>query len=203
MISLLIVDDHPIVTEGLANMFKGSEQVSVIGIAGSSKACMDFLRWEKPDIILLDINLPDESGLDLCKKIKTNYPSIKILALSTFSEKYLIQQMMTNGASGYVLKNASPREITEGIEAVMRDEIFFSGGIEQILEKQKNKNLLLTRREIEVLKLLSEGLTNGEIAERLFISVLTVDSHRKNLITKLGAKNTAMLIKLAMDQGYI
>lgn len=203
MISLLIVDDHPIVTEGLSNMFREREEFKVIGVAGSVKACLDFLRWEQPQVVLLDISLPDGNGIELCKEIHRLYPAVKILALSTFSEKYSIQQMMQNGSSGYVLKNATPEEIVEGIETVVRGENFFSADIEQVMKKMKQEKILLTRREQEVLRLLADGLTNAEIGEKLFISALTVDSHRKNLIAKLGAKNTPMLIKVAMEQGLL
>ena len=105
MLKILIVDDHPIVAEGIRKLIQDSKIASVAGVAGTGKACLDFLKWEKPDIILLDINLPDISGIELCKTIKEKYSSLKILAITTFNERSCVVNMMNNGADGYVLKN--------------------------------------------------------------------------------------------------
>lgn len=203
MISLLIVEDHPIVVEGLQKMFRDSSFAEVVGVAGSGQACRDVLRWIKPDIILLDINLPDVSGIDLCIEILKNNPKQKILALSTFGERHVIRQMLDHGAKGYILKNSSPEEILEGIKVVQEGGKYLSAETEEMLRDKSKNELVITRREREILKLLSEGFTNAEIAEKLFISPLTADSHRKNLITKLNARNTPSLIKLAMEKGLI
>lgn len=203
MPSIFIVDDHPVVAEGIRKLIQDSNAAEVIGVAGTGKACMDFLRWEKPDIILLDINLPDASGIDLCKEIKARIPAPKILALTTFNEKSCIISMMDNGADGYILKNSETEEILEAIEEVTKGNKYLCGEAETLLVKKKQEGLLLTNREKEVLKLIADGYTNMEIAEKLFISPLTVDSHRKNLITKLEARNTASLIKIAIEKGFI
>lgn len=203
MIKILIVDDHPVVAEGLRKLIQDSKIAEVIGVAGSGKACIDFLKWEKPDIIFLDINLPDASGLDLCKSIKEKNPSQKILALTTFNERSVVLKMMENGADGYILKNSESDEILEAVKEINAGNKFLAVEVEEILKKKNEEEMILTRREKEVLNLIAEGLTNQEIAEKLFISPLTVDSHRKNLITKLGARNTASLIKLAVEKGLI
>jgi len=203
MINILIVDDHPIVAEGIRKLIQDSNAANVVGVAGTGKACMDFLRWEKPDVILLDINLPDISGIDLCKMIKEKFASSKILALTTFNERSCIVSMMKSGADGYVLKNSETEEIIEAITEVHRGKKYLCDNAAAVMKSSSANELLLTNREKEVLKLIAEGLTNQEIAEKLFISPLTVDSHRKNLITKLEARNTASLVKLAADKGLI
>ena len=203
MINILIVDDHPIVAEGIRKLIQDSQAANVVGVAGTGKACMDFLRWEKPDLILLDINLPDISGIELCKMIKDKYESSKILALTTFNERSCIVNMMKNGADGYVLKNSDTEEIIEAINEVHKGRKYLCDNAAAVMKKTSANELLLTNREKEVLKLIAEGFTNQEIAEKLFISPLTVDSHRKNLITKLEARNTASLIKIALDKGLL
>jgi DNA-binding NarL/FixJ family response regulator len=139
----------------------------------------------------------------LCKSIIARYPKQKVLALTTYSERVFIQQMLDNGARGYVLKNASSEEIMEGVDEVHAGRIFLCAEAENLLKKTQENELMITRRESSVLKLLAEGFTNQEIAEKLFISPLTVDSHRKILIVKLQARNTASLIKIASDKGLI
>jgi DNA-binding NarL/FixJ family response regulator len=203
LISLLIVEDHPVVVEGLQIMFNSAGSFIVEGTASTGKQCLELLKWIKPDVLLLDINLPDISGIELCKQIISAYPDQKILALTTYTERVFIQQMLDNGASGYVLKNASSEEIMEGVVEVNKGNKYLCAEAENLLKKSQENELMITRRESSVLKLLAEGLTNLEIAEKLFISPLTVDSHRKNLIVKLQARNTASLIKIASDRGLV
>jgi DNA-binding NarL/FixJ family response regulator len=202
-ITLIIVEDHPVVVEGLQIMFNSSGRYSVEGVAGTGRECLQLLEWFKPDVLLLDINLPDISGIDLCKLILNKYPNQKILALTTYNERVFIQQMLDNGAIGYVLKNASSDEIMEGVDEVSKGNKFLCAESENLLKKTHENELMITRRESSVLKLLAEGYTNLEIAEKLFISPLTADSHRKNLIVKLQARNTASLIKIASDKGLV
>jgi len=202
-ISLIIVEDHPIVVDGLKTMFENSGHFSIAGVAGTGKECTTLLSWLNPDVVLLDINLPDISGIDLCKKIIENNPAQKVLALTTYSERIFIQKMLDNGASGYVLKNSSCDEIIEGILEVNSGNRYLCAEVDHVLKKTQENELMITRRESDVLKLLAEGFTNLEIAEKLFISPLTVDSHRKNLIVKLQAKNTASLIKIASTRGLV
>lgn len=145
----------------------------------------------------MDINLPDKSGIDLCKQVKEKYPSIFIIGLSTFNQLSFIQKMMDSGASGYVLKNASQTELMEAIETVAKGKIYFSDEASKTLQKNEATHIILTRREKEVLELIAEGMTNNVIGQKLFISTATVDTHRKNLLAKLNAKNTASLVRMA------
>ncbi len=197
------MDDHPIVAEGIRKLIQDSNAAEVIGVAGTGKACLDFLRWEKPDVILLDISLPDISGIDLCKVIKTKEPTRKILALTTFNERSTVISMMKNGSDGYILKNSETSEIIEAIQEVYNGAKYICDSAEVLLKEEVINDLLLTNREKEVLRLIADGFTNLEIGNKLFISPLTVDSHRKNLITKLKARNTASLIRIASDKGLL
>jgi DNA-binding NarL/FixJ family response regulator len=203
LISLVIVEDHPVVVEGLQLMFNSSGRFIVEGVAGTAKECLRLLRYLTPDVLLLDINLPDISGIELCKIIVDGFPAQKVIALTTYNERVFIQQMLDNGAYGYVLKNASSEEIMEGVTEVSKGNRYLCHEAENILKKTQENELMITRRECSVLKLLAEGFTNLEIADKLFISPLTVDSHRKNLIVKLQARNTASLIKIASDKGLV
>ena len=202
-ISLIIVEDHPVVVEGLQLLFNSSGKYRIEGVANTGKECLKLLQIFTPDVLLLDINLPDISGINLCKLILQRYPERRILALTTYTERVFIQQMLDNGAYGYVLKNASSEEILEGVNEVNAGNKYLCQEAENLLKKTQENELMITRRESSVLKLLAEGFTNLEIADKLFISPLTVDSHRKNLIIKLQARNTASLIKIASDKGLV
>jgi len=198
-IKIFIVDDHYMVIEGIHSLLQNETDVEWMGHATNAASCMAFLQQQKPDVILMDINLPDKSGIDLCKEVKSIYPGIYILGLSTFNQQSFIEKMMANGASGYVIKNATQQELMEAIHTVMKGKEYLSFDAAVALRKSDSQNDLpvITRREKEVLLLIAEGMTNGEIAQQLFIGISTVDTHRKNLLAKLGAKNTASLVRIA------
>ena len=201
---VFIVDDHYMVIEGIRSLLQDEKDIEWIGHASNAASCLAFLQKQQPDVILMDINLPDKSGIDLCKEVIGNYPSVFLIGLSTFNQQSFIQKMMDNGASGYVLKNATQSEIMEAIHTVMKGKTYLSEEASQSLRKMNESDIpLLTRREKEVLGLIAEGLTNSEIAQKLFISVATVDTHRKNLLAKFQAKNIASLIRLAMQNQLI
>jgi Response regulator containing a CheY-like receiver domain and an HTH DNA-binding domain len=203
MANILIVEDHPVVVEGLQKLLCDKGITPECLIAYTVKECLHILKSYTPDLILLDYNLPDGNGIDLCKTILSKIPSIKILAISSYKEQSLVKRMIDNGAMGYVLKNASEDEIIEAVTIVLSGKKYMCEETQNILDGKNNNSSILTRREIEVLKYISDGFTNPEIAEKLFISPLTVDSHRKNLILKLNAKNTASLITIAFQNGYL
>ena len=207
MISVLIVDDHPVVVAGLQSLLGQLENIEVAGAASNAFEAISFLKAHAVDVILLDINLPDVSGIDLCRKIRKDFPEIKILGISTFSDRSYISRMIENGAAGYLMKSASAGQIAEAIETVLNGKMYVSVSMEHVLRPLSvtapGNLAVLTKREKEILGLIAEGLTNNQIAEKLFISQLTVDSHRKNLLTKLNVNNTASLIRVAMEQGLI
>jgi DNA-binding NarL/FixJ family response regulator len=195
------------VVAGLNSLLGQLENIEVAGAVSNAFDAIPFLKKNKIDVVLLDINLPDISGIDLCKKIHKEFPEVKILGISTFSERSYISRMIENGASGYLIKSASANEIAEAIDTVLKDKMYLSVSMEHIAKPLSiipSDNLpALTKREKEILQLISEGFTNHQIAEKLFISPLTVDSHRKNLLTKLNVNNTASLIKLAVQNGLV
>jgi DNA-binding NarL/FixJ family response regulator len=202
MVEVLIVEDHPLVVEGLQNLLQDRKIASKAIAAYSVQECMRVLKSYSPTLILLDYQLPDGNGIDLCKAILQQLPTAKILAISSFKEQSLVRRMIDNGAMGYVLKNASEDEVIEAINSILAGNKYLCEETQQILNDKGDNNMIITRREMEVLRYISDGFTNPEIADKLFISTSTVDSHRKNLILKLNAKNTASLIKIAIQKGY-
>jgi len=203
-IKVFITDDHYMVIEGIYSLLQNEKGIEWIGHATNAASCLAFLQQQQPDVILMDINLPDKSGIDLCIEVKKLYPHIFILGLSTFNQQSFIQKMMDNGASGYVLKNATSLELIEAIKTVMLGKTYFSHQAAQVMlhNKQENKPII-TRRETEVLELISTGMTNIEIADKLFVSTSTIDTHRKNLLAKFEAKNVASMVRMAIEMKYI
>jgi DNA-binding NarL/FixJ family response regulator len=204
-LNLLIVDDHPLVLEGLKSVLANNENIAAVGTASNAIEAIDYLKANKnTDIAFLDINLPEISGIDLCKKITTDFPNVKCIALTTFAERSYISRMIQNGAMGYLLKSSSKEEIFEAIEKVSKGEYFMNVNLTETEKKDSEKKApYLTIRELEVLKLIAEGMTNPQIADKLFVSTLTVNSHRKSLLLKFNVSNTALLIKNASSFGLI
>ena len=203
-IKVLVVDDHFMVIEGIRSLLQNEKNINWLGHANSASSCLSFLKQQLPDVILMDINLPDKSGIDLCKEVKDLYPSVCVIGLSTFNQQSFIQKMLANGASGYILKNASRDEICEAMETVMKGKTYLHFDVAQTLQKKSGEDSpVLTRREKEVLEHIAEGMTNNEMAEKLFVSPATIDTHRKNLLAKFNAKNTATLIKMAVQMKFV
>ena len=201
--SIFIVDDHYLVIEGIRSLLQNERELLWSGHAMNAASCLAFLQSNQPDVILMDISMPDMSGIDLCKIVKKRYPSVSVIALSTFNQLSFIQKMMDNGASGYVLKNATRDELLQAIATVMKGGLYVSDEVAKTMRQPDQEKVVLTRREKEVLALIAEGLTNQEIAKQLFVSVTTVDTHRKNLLAKFEVKNTATLINRATKAGLI
>jgi DNA-binding NarL/FixJ family response regulator len=206
MTRVYIVDDHAVVIEGIYSLLQKEKDLEMAGYASNAGNCLQYFINHTADVILMDISLPDMNGVDLCKVIKKKYPGIMVLALSTFNQGTYIRKMMESGASGYLLKNAGKEEIVEAIKMVIKGKTYLSFDAGQLLKSdtlQQSAIPPLTKREKEVLAYIAEGFTNGQIAEKLFISTDTVDTHRKNLHTKLNVKNTAMLIRFAVENNLL
>lgn len=202
--SLFIVDDHYMVVEGIHSLLSEEPRINWLGHSSNASSCLAFLKNQQPDVILMDINLPDQSGIELCLEVKKNYPSVFIIGLSTFNQQSFIRKMMENGASGYVLKNATREELLEAIDTVVKGKTYLSDEVSLTLRKTAHQQIpVISRREKEVLQLIADGLTNAEIAGKLFISTTTVDTHRKNLLAKFDARNTAALVRYAMLNNLI
>lgn len=198
-IKILVVDDHPMVLEGMSSMLAQITFVELSGAVSNAYEALDKLKLESIDIVITDINMPEISGIELALKIKKEYASVKVIAMSTFKERSYISQMIQNGASGYLVKSASKEEIEEAILSVYEGKLYMSLDTNFTAnDKQDFSDIpVLSSREKEVLQLIADGFTNPQIAAKLFISMHTVDSHRKNLLTKFAVNNTASLIKLA------
>ena len=198
-IRVFIVDDHPMVIEGLSSMLRSQPTIELAGFATNAASCLGFFVNQSVDVVLMDINLPDKSGIELCALVKAKSPITKIIALSNFDQLSYVERMKESGASGYLLKNTPLAELMEAIETVNAGGVWWNY-LEKFTNQMEAKQvMMLTRREKEVLGLIADGLTNIEIADKLFVSSSTVDSHRKNLISKLHVKNTAALVRFAFE----
>lgn len=209
-ISVGIVDDHLMVIKGLCAMLEETANIEIVIKATSGEDFLTSLLNTTPHVVLLDINLPGINGIELCSKLSKSHPGISIIGLSNFSETAFIKNMMRSGAKGYLLKNSKKAELVEAVTAVYKGETYLPAVIkEQLLQdsigahRQAYFIPQLSRREKEILKLISAEMTSSEIAEKLFISLKTVESHRKNLHQKLNVRNTAGLIKTAIQKGLI
>jgi len=204
-ISLLIVDDHPVVTAGIRSLLQEITYVSVIGSCSDGQSAREFLRDHPADIVLLDINLPDVSGLDLCLELRKQYPQLRILGLSNYNERSMINGMLANGASGYLLKTATTEELQIAIDSAVNDRLYFSSEAAKKMLEAPARNTVpqLTRREIEILRLITQGCTSAVIADQLCISQLTVETHRRNIIKKFEVPSMAAVIKIAIEHQLV
>ena len=205
MSKVFIIDDHQMIIEGIYSLLQGEEGIEWMGSARLPSELMAFLKTGQPDVLLMDINLPQKSGLDLCMEVKSAYPAVHIVGLSTSNQVSVIKKMKDNGASGFLLKDASKQEIIMAIHEVCKGREYVSFSVAETLKSRVPNDQLpvLTKREKEILEYIAEGLTNHEIAAKLFLNSTTIDSHRKNMLTKFNVKNTAALIKVAMTNHLI
>jgi DNA-binding NarL/FixJ family response regulator len=208
--TIAIADDHLLVINGLKAMLEKFDTMPVLFAATTGEDLLDHLTRHQPDVLLLDIQMPDISGIDLCKTVHKRYPAIRIIALTNFEQSSYVKQMVRNGAAGYLLKNIDGKTLVKAIETVMQNKPYIQ---EQIQHNMLNEALSgtkvtsggvsLTKREVEILGLIAREHTNQQIADQLFISVRTVETHRVNLTQKLGVHNTAGLVKEAYKRGLI
>jgi DNA-binding NarL/FixJ family response regulator len=204
---ILIVEDHPIVSESLTRIINSSGMDVECSSAPSAAKGLAFLNGNLFDLVLLDINLPDMNGIEFCKIAKSRFPQQKILAVTTVAQRHVVEKMLDQGANGFILKTSGIDDILQGIDQVLNShEAYLGKGVKELIKgisSGSNDLPLITKRESEVLKLIADGLTNQEIADQLFISTSTVDTHRKNLLLKFNAKNTATLVKIVVSNGII
>jgi len=202
-INVMIVDDHKVLVEGLKLLINDAEHITVTEVFYTLDDCRKTLEFQRPDVLLLDINLPDGSGIDFCGEVRQKYPHVKILILTTHNEYSVVRRALDNGASGYILKSALSEEVIAGIEAVMDGETFLCDEMEVLMRKRPEQQIWLTVREKELLRLIVDGYTNQEMADKMFLSVETIKTYRRNLIAKVDAKNAVLLVKMAMDNKWI
>ena len=211
-IRLLLVDDHPVVREGLKLGLAHHEHIEVVGEAADGREAIDKAKLLQPDVILMDISMPVMNGLEATEALKKEAPHSKVLILTMHDDKEYVLRITKAGAHGYVLKDSPPEELLGAVVAVAMGQAFFSPRISQVLlddyvrsagEVSEPTNEVLSRRETEVLKYIADGLSNKEIAAKLFVSVRTVETHRERITGKLGIKSVAGLTKYAISKGII
>jgi len=203
---VFIVDDHPMVIEGLVSMIRTEPTIEYVGYATSATSCLGYFVSGMADVVLMDINLPDKSGMELCRELKNRFQHLQILAISSYNQGSYVKDMMEHGASGYIFKNAAKEELIEAISKVGSGQQYLSSGASFAMREEKKRASslpILTKREKEVLQLIADGFTNPQIAEKLFVSVSTIDSHRKSLMAKLSTNNTASLLKTSIELGFL
>jgi len=204
MITVSIIDDHKLFVEGLLQIINRSEIATVLDVSHSAAEGLNMLALRVPDVLLLDISLPDMSGRELCEKICSQYPQLKICVQSSHSEYNVIMDMIHNGAIGYVLKNTTGEELLKAIKTVATGEKFLCSEIKRNMSQNNfDVPVLLTRREKSLLQLIVAGNNTIQIADKLCLGVETIKSYRKNLLLKLGAKNTADLVRIALENSYV
>lgn len=205
-IKIVIVDDHPIVLQGFKQLLDDQEQLQIVGVFEEGLPVESFLKNNPIDVVLMDISLPDINGVLLCKQVKTRFPKTVVLMISNRSERSIILEAIANGASGYLLKNASIDELLLCIQQAVKGNTVYSKEVKDILNKPLPQNSTevpnLTKREKEILVLLMEGKTSNKIAEELFLSPLTVDTHRKNILHKFNAKNIVELVSIVHQTAF-
>jgi two-component system response regulator DegU len=212
-IQIILVDDHAIVRDGIKQLLQKEENFLVLGEASNFAELLQLLKSYSPDIILMDISLPDKSGIEITKELSKNHPGIKIVMLSMHVNEEFILNSLDAGADGYLPKNTNKKELVECINTVFSGNQYFNSSVSNILlksfiknkkqEKSEKEDNTLSKREIEILKLYAEGYTNLEIAEKSGISIRTVESHKNHIIQKLNLKSPVDLIKYAIKNRII
>ena len=214
-IQILIADDHPFFRDGIHQLLGDQDAIESIDEATNGKEVLQMLAKKYYDLVIMDIKMPLMSGVEATRVIKKKFPDVKVLAISMYDEQPYIVKMLKAGAKGYLLKNSTKEELLKAISQVMKGENYFSSEVSEIMVSQivsgkhvdngydEQPELTLTKREIEIIKMIAEELTNVEIGERLNISPRTVDTHRRNLLQKLKVKNTAGLVKYALKNGLL
>lgn len=214
MIRVMIADDHNMFVEGIESILEGHERIQVVSKCYTGNEVFDKIAQAKPDVILLDINLPGMNGLEVCQKLNKDYPEVKVLALSMHNEESFVTEILKYGAQGYILKNTGKKELISAIESVHSGQSYFSDEVTETIMKglvnqrsgnKKSATLApkISRREKDVLELIVREHTTQEIADTLFISLKTVESHRRSLLTKMGVRNTAGLVRVALENHLV
>ncbi|MUU78044.1 response regulator [Winogradskyella endarachnes] len=208
--NIAITDDHEMVLRGIETMLNTTAEIKVTATYTNAKETIEGLKNNQPDVLLLDINLPDINGIDLSKQLLKSHKDLKIIALTNFDDITYVKRMFKNGIHGYLLKNADKLELVTALKTVLSGELYIQKSINaRLLNHTKTMpfdnglNIKLTRREHDVLIAISEELTTQQISEKLFISPKTVETHRMNIMSKLGAKNSVGIVKIAIEKELI
>lgn len=211
-VKIALADDHKIVRDGIKTMLESQPEIEVVAEASNGIEILEKLDDALVDLVIMDISMPEKDGIQATKELKKNHPDVKVLALTMSNDDLHIRQMIQAGASGYIMKSAGRQDLKNAIKTIMSGQHYFSDEATQSimmdLVKGKGKSTTMdavhiTDRELEILDLIVQEFTNQEIAEKLYISSRTVDAHRRNLLQKTGARNTAGLVKYAFQHNLI
>ncbi|PKP43779.1 MAG: DNA-binding response regulator [Bacteroidetes bacterium HGW-Bacteroidetes-13] len=206
MIRIVIAEDHQALIDGIALLLMQQEEIQIVGTANDGEKLIEEVKKHKPHLVLTDIRMPKIDGIAATKIIKKEFPEIKVIAFSMFDQDEAVRQMIEAGASGYLLKNSGLAEVKEAIVKVAAGELYFDAGVNCQVPDSKNPHKSdeesLSQRQLEILKLVGQGLSNIEISEKLFIGRTTVETHRKNMIRKLGLQGSGELMRYALERKY-
>lgn len=205
-LKILLVDDHTILLDGLKNILLKSGLAASIETATDGVVALEKLKMSKADLVITDLNMPNMDGLEFIKEVRSNFPPTKIIVLSLHDEPHYIRNVMKHRVQGYILKNESSTELVLAVERVLDGKTFMSDKINSVLVEQMNKptaEKLLTDRELQIIKLIAQEFSNKQIANKLFISERTVETHRKNIFRKTETHNLVGLIKFAYSNNLI
>lgn len=210
MITIGIIDDHGIVLQGVSNIFTKKNEYNVLFAINNLAEANQTIEQTQPQVLFLDINIKGDDGLEALKVFKKKYAAMKVVMLTSFEETALVKTALRNGADGYLLKDASETEFLAAVESVLEGKQYIQAAMQEMLLKEslgqkKDTSYIpkLTRREKEILQLVVDEKTTQEMADILFLSVSTIETHRMNLISKLGVKNAAGLVKIALEKGLL
>lgn len=205
MIRLAIAEDHQSLIDGIQLLLEYEDTIQIVGTANDGEMLLEIVEKKQPTIVLTDIRMPKMDGIEATKQIKKKYPNIKVIAFTMFDQSEAIEQMLKAGASGYLLKNSSLKEVLTAIKKVANNETYYDANINVNginLDTSSIRKGILTKRQIEILELIATGKTSREISDRLFIGVQTVDTHRKNMIRILGLQGKGELMRYALEKKY-
>lgn len=205
LIKIIIVDDHQLIREAWTAILANVPHVEVVGAAESTAEAVQMTLKHRPEIVLMDINLKESNGFDATEQITNTLPKTRIIGLSLHDDVALVKKFLAKGASGYLSKNTSKEELLTAIDAVMKDELYLGMEIREKLNASSGQlpQSDLTGKEIEIVQLIGRGLTSREIADQLFVSVRTIETHRYNILKKLNIPNAAQLSSWAKEKGYL
>ncbi|OIQ20098.1 MAG: DNA-binding response regulator [Flavobacterium sp. MedPE-SWcel] len=202
MIHLVIAEDHQSLIDGIKVFLDYEEDIVVVGEANDGERLLEIVHLKKPDVVLTDIRMPKMDGITATKIIKKEYPECQIIAFSMFEQEEAIAQMEEAGASGYIMKNSSLKTVITAIKNVVKGEKFFDSSLKRTGTKKGGNDVPLSKRELEIVKLVGQGKTSQEIADMLFIGKTTVDTHRKNILKKLNLQGKSELLRYSMERKY-
>ncbi len=209
-IRVVLADDHKIMREGLCSLLRNDPRIEIVGVAEDGRSAVQLVREQKPDVVVMDVAMPDLNGIDAARKIKADLPEVRILALSMHSDKRYVSSMLQAGASGYLLKDCAFKELVQAIHTVARRQVYLSPSIaslvtddyvRQLMTKDTSPAALLSPKEREVLQLMAEGHSTKQIAATLNLSVKTIETHRQQVMDKLDLHSVAELTKFAIREG--